>query len=169
MYIYTRNTKRINKNTTQFFQTDSGVQQDGLFNPLRFTAIVNETARKIRKECSNTFVGHMQLRANELLCTDDLILRVNTAEELKFNIEREKEHNKTQFQNQHQKNCNNWNEKTKETNRHNIKSEQLKKTKYIKCLSVMVENQGDFEREINNRITNIDRTYRALYIIYFNK
>jgi hypothetical protein len=169
IYMKTTNTVRMLNIQSEPFETTQGVRQGGSLSPVLFINVIDE----IVKECKKTFKKYcigwnrmQMINAEMCIFADDIVLIAETAEKLKYNLEKwnleaskynlnvNKE--KTQIMKISRK------QGTEDQIEVMIDQQKIIQTNSYKYLGTVINNKGDIEDDLNNRMENTGKLFQAL-------
>lgn len=151
---------------SSMFRTTEGVRQGGGLSPLLFITFMDDIIKETRSKTNPMFVGYRQLNRVEITeCAfaDDVLIIANNEKSLKQNIEvwnhalekKGMKLNKTKTKVM-------MVAKEKEEINICIEGTKLEQVDTFQYLGIMLEEKGDLNMEINNRIEKTNKLYYAM-------
>lgn len=166
LYNNSRNYVRTNNQQSEEFLTTYGLRQGGVLSPLLFNVVMDDIIKKTKEKTTKLYVGHNKLqpvRVSVCAFADDVAIFAKSEKDLQENLNRWKvelekwnmkinaKKTKVLVAGKNQKRC--------EVKIDNTNIDQVQTFKY---LGVKINNNGEEEEEITDRIQAANRLYHLL-------
>ena len=173
IYRTCTNYVRTHNSRSTTFSTNDGLRQGGVLSPTLFIILMDDVVKKCNEKTKKLHIGYNKLQPSNLsecVFADDIALFASNVENLTRNLEI--------WHDQLQACGLKINiEKTKvmavtNTDRKidiKLKDHSIEQVEHFKYLGVIIDNKGNQEKEINERICKANKTYQAIKNIIMNK
>lgn len=167
--IYADNKMYIRKDNSQSteFPINDGLRQGGVLSPTLFIIVMDDVMKEVKKKVKTTQIGYYNLTPTEishLAFADDLMICAPTEKDLQNNLviwEKALKNNNIRINTTKTKEMV-FNNKNNSTTNIKLNEEKIEQVNSFKYLGVHIQNDGNMETEINNRINKTIQIYHQM-------